>query len=56
MSSVTTWLREPPATDRLSETLSSKLSNPDTSLDFDLHHGVDQVLKDVGMLTMPAPA
>jgi crotonobetainyl-CoA:carnitine CoA-transferase CaiB-like acyl-CoA transferase len=54
MSSVTTLLRETPAADRLSETLASKLSNPETSSVFDLHHGVNQVLKDVGMTAADA--
>jgi crotonobetainyl-CoA:carnitine CoA-transferase CaiB-like acyl-CoA transferase len=49
MTSVATLLRETPATDVLSETLRSKLSNPETRSDFDLHHGLNQVLKDVGM-------
>lgn len=42
------------ASDRLTETLQSKLSNPATSADFDLHHGVNEVLKDVGMTTADA--
>jgi hypothetical protein len=54
MSSVTTPLKETPAADRLSEILSSKLSNPDTSSAFDLNDGVNQVLKDVGMTTADA--
>src|SRR5262245_20076799 len=37
--------------DLLSETLQSKLANPERSSDFDLHGGVNQVLKDVGMST-----
>jgi hypothetical protein len=37
------------AVDRLSETLSSKLSSPETSSVFDLHRGVNEVLKDVEM-------
>jgi crotonobetainyl-CoA:carnitine CoA-transferase CaiB-like acyl-CoA transferase len=39
------------ASDLLTETLQSKLSLPETSADFDLHHGVNQVLNDVGMTT-----
>ena len=35
--------------DLLTETLRSKLSNPESSPDFDLHGGVEQVLKEVGM-------
>jgi crotonobetainyl-CoA:carnitine CoA-transferase CaiB-like acyl-CoA transferase len=37
--------------DLLTKTLQSKLGNPDSSPDFDLHGGVDQVLRDVGMTT-----
>ena len=37
--------------DLLSETLQSKLANPERSSNFDLHGGVNQVLKDVGMST-----
>jgi len=33
----------------LTETLQSKLSNPATAPDFDLHGGVNEVLKDVGL-------
>src|ERR1700731_2416838 len=36
-------------TDPLSERLESKLSNPATSTDFDLHEELNQVLADVGM-------
>ena len=39
------------APDLLTETLESKLSKPESSPDFDLHGGVEQVLKDVGMVT-----
>ena len=39
------------APDLLTETLQSKLSKPESSPDFDLHGGVEQVLKDVGMVT-----
>ena len=35
--------------DLLTETLQSKLRNPERSPNFDLHGGVNQVLKDVGM-------
>ena len=44
-------LKEKPATDLLTESLQSKLRHPETSSEFDLHHGVNQVLKDVGMTT-----
>ncbi len=37
--------------DLLTETLQSKLSNPESCPDFDLHHGLNQVLEDVGMTT-----
>src|SRR5215467_4361106 len=37
--------------DLLTETIQSKLGNPERSSDFDLHAGVNQVLKDVGMST-----
>ena len=37
--------------DLLTETLQSKLANPERSPDFDLHGGVNRVLKDVGMST-----
>jgi len=37
--------------DLLTEPLRTKLSNPDTSPDFDLPQGVNQVLADVGMTT-----
>jgi crotonobetainyl-CoA:carnitine CoA-transferase CaiB-like acyl-CoA transferase len=37
------------APDILTETLEKKLSNPETSSEFDLHSGVNQVLADVGM-------
>jgi len=37
--------------DLLTETIVSKLGNPETSSDFDLQGGVNQVLKDVGLST-----
>jgi crotonobetainyl-CoA:carnitine CoA-transferase CaiB-like acyl-CoA transferase len=37
--------------DLLTESILLKLSNPERSSDFDLHAGVNQVLKDVGMST-----
>jgi crotonobetainyl-CoA:carnitine CoA-transferase CaiB-like acyl-CoA transferase len=37
--------------DRLTESLKSKLSNPATSPDFDLHAATNDVLKDVGLTT-----
>ena len=39
------------ATDRLTEALEQKLSQPATSPDFDLHQGVNDVLADIGMTT-----
>jgi hypothetical protein len=36
---------------QLTEAIQSKLGNPERSSDFDLHAGVNQVLKDVGMST-----
>src|SRR3984893_9580732 len=39
------------APDLLTETLHCKLSKPESSPDLDLHGGVEQVLKDVGMVT-----
>jgi len=44
-----TVARESSTSDRLTQTLKSKLSSPATSSDFDLHQGVNQVLDDVGM-------
>jgi crotonobetainyl-CoA:carnitine CoA-transferase CaiB-like acyl-CoA transferase len=43
--------REELGPDLLTETIVSKLGNPETSSDFDFHGGVNQVLKDVGMST-----
>src|SRR5262244_851194 len=37
--------------DLLTEAIKSKLGNPERSSNFDLHGGVNQVLKDVGMST-----
>jgi hypothetical protein len=42
---------EKPQPDLLTEALQSKLRNPERSSNFDLHGGVDHVLKDVGMST-----
>jgi hypothetical protein len=41
----------PSGPDLLTETLQSKLSRRESSPDFDLHGGVQQVLHDVGMVT-----
>jgi crotonobetainyl-CoA:carnitine CoA-transferase CaiB-like acyl-CoA transferase len=45
---ITRW-PEAPQPDLLTETIESKLGSPETSSNFDLHGGVDQVLKDVDM-------
>jgi crotonobetainyl-CoA:carnitine CoA-transferase CaiB-like acyl-CoA transferase len=37
--------------DRLTESLKSKLGNPATSPEFDLHAGTNEVLKDIGLTT-----
>src|SRR5215813_4419984 len=42
---------QPVQPDLLTEAIQSKLGNPERSSDFDLHGGVNQVLKDVGMST-----
>src|SRR5215475_11916955 len=42
---------EKPQPDLLTETLQSKLANPERSSNFDLHAGVNDVLRDVGMST-----
>jgi len=49
MSSVSAAKEETQTPDRLTETIVDKLNNPSTSLDFDFHGGVNQVLADVGM-------
>src|ERR1700723_4317192 len=51
MSAATTRLADTTGTDPLSERLESKLNNPATSPDFDLHEELNQVLGDVGMTT-----
>src|SRR3984957_4119746 len=51
MNAATTRSAETTVTDPLSERLDSKLSNPATSPDFDLHEELNQVLEDVGMTT-----
>jgi crotonobetainyl-CoA:carnitine CoA-transferase CaiB-like acyl-CoA transferase len=51
MNDSTTLWTEKPQPDLLTETLQSKLSNPETNSDFDLHGAVNDVLKDVGMST-----
>jgi crotonobetainyl-CoA:carnitine CoA-transferase CaiB-like acyl-CoA transferase len=42
-------LTEEPRSDLLTETLRTKLANPERSSNFDLHGGVNEVLNDVGM-------
>jgi hypothetical protein len=49
MRSVSAVEEEAHAPDRLTETIVDKLNNPSTSLDFDFHEGVNQVLAEVGM-------
>src|SRR6202790_4643474 len=49
MNAATTRSAETTVTDPLSERLESKLSNPATSPEFDLHEELNQVLADVGM-------
>src|SRR6202030_683588 len=51
MNAATTRLADTTVTDPLSERLESKLNNPATSPDFDLHEELNQVLADVGMTT-----
>src|SRR5215831_6895306 len=46
-----TLVMERPQSDVLTDTLRSKLANPERSSNFDLHGGVNQVLKDVAMST-----
>jgi hypothetical protein len=52
----TATITEPPkktnaATGRLTKALETRLSNPATSPDFDLHAGTDAVLNDIGLKT-----
>jgi crotonobetainyl-CoA:carnitine CoA-transferase CaiB-like acyl-CoA transferase len=49
MNDATVLSRETPQPDLLTETLQSKLGNPESSSNFDLHGAVNQVLKDVGL-------
>src|SRR3984893_6344953 len=49
MNTATARSADTTVTDPLSERLESKLSNPATSPDFDLHEELNQVLADVGM-------
>src|SRR6201987_2588073 len=49
MPSVSAIKEETQAPTQLTETIVDKLNNPSTSSDFDLHAGVNQLLKDVGM-------
>jgi len=51
MNDATALLTQRPQPDELTGTLQSKLGNPESSSNFDLHGGVNQVLKDVGMST-----
>ena len=49
MNAATEMLNGACGRDLLSETLKARLANPQTSPDFDLHKGVNDVLADVGM-------
>ena len=49
MNAVLAPSREEVQPDLLTETIRSRLANPQRSADFDLHAGVDQVLRDVGL-------
>src|ERR1700730_10388408 len=51
MNAATARSAETTVTDPLSDRLESKLSNPATSPDFDLHEELNRVLADVGMTT-----
>ena len=51
MNDATTLWTEKSQPDLLTETLQSKLSNPERSWNFDLHGAVNQVLNDVGLST-----
>ena len=54
MNDATTLWTEKSQPDLLTETLQSKLANPERSSNFDLHGAVDQVLNDVGLSTADA--
>jgi crotonobetainyl-CoA:carnitine CoA-transferase CaiB-like acyl-CoA transferase len=51
MNAATTVLTENPQPDVLTDRLQSRLDNPEHSSNFDLHAGVNDVLKDVGLAT-----
>src|ERR1700724_2141028 len=51
MNDATTLWAEKSQADLLTETLRSKLANPEHSPNFDLHGAVNQVLNDVGLST-----
>ena len=51
MNDATTLWREKSQPDLVTETLQSKLANPERSSDFDLHGADNQVLNDVGLST-----
>src|SRR2546423_14706047 len=51
MNDATTLWTEKSQPDLLTETLQSKLANPERSSDFGLHGAVNQVLNDVGLST-----
>src|SRR5258708_39903679 len=54
MNDATTLRTEKSQPDLLTETLQSKLANPERSSNFDLHGAVNQVLNDVGLSTADA--
>src|ERR1700720_1332275 len=54
MNDATTLRSEKSQPDLLTETLQSKLANPEHSSNFDLHGAVNQVLNDVGLSTADA--
>src|SRR5205823_14099443 len=51
MNDATTLWTEKSQPDLLTETLQSKLANPERSSDFGLHGAVNQVLNDIGLST-----
>src|SRR5438477_11201926 len=51
MNDATTLWTEKSQPDLITETLQSKLANPERSSNFDLHGAVNQVLNDVGLST-----
>src|SRR5579871_1440318 len=56
MNDMTTRCADESGPDLLTDTIESKLANPHTDSEFDLHASVDEVLKDVGMSTAASGA